>query len=143
MSRKWSTLAVATAVASLFCGMTWAADDESPLAKLMEKVQAKNIVISKGTRTSVAYKKAQKEVSDAAAELAKLGKEAREDTGPAKTQKKPQGDWVKLMDDFIAKAEDLSKLTAKSSTDQAAAKTAYRAMSASCTSCHNEFRVDE
>ncbi|MGE3819390.1 MAG: cytochrome c [Isosphaeraceae bacterium] len=143
MSRKWTTLVVMSAAAILFSGLSWAADDESPLAKIMEKVQANNIVITKGTRTSIAYKKAQKDVSEAAAQLAELGKEARSEKGPSEAQKKPHAEWEKLMDDFIAKSDELAKLTAKSGTEQAAAKKSFNAVKVTCTNCHNVYRVDE
>src|SRR5206468_771295 len=79
MLRKCMTLAAAvTAVTLAVAGIGFAApDDESPLAKLMEKVNQKNLVITKGVRTAIAWKKDQKKVADAAGELAELGKEAR------------------------------------------------------------------
>ncbi|MFO0951820.1 MAG: hypothetical protein U0835_11855 [Isosphaeraceae bacterium] len=141
--RKWTTLAaVMTAVTVAFVGLAQA-DEDSPIHKLMEKVNAKNLVITKGVRTPVAYKKAQKDVADAAAELAKLGKEARSDTGPAKAQKKTQAEWEKLMDDYIKKSEEMSELVGKSATTQAQAKTAHTAVKATCTACHNVFRVED
>jgi cytochrome c556 len=144
MLRKWMTLAAAmTAVTVVFTGFSLADDQDSPLHKLMERVNAKNLVITKGVRTPVAYKKAQKDVADAATELAKLGKDARKETGPAKAQKKTQTEWEKLMDDYIKKAEGLAEVTGKPSATQVEAKSAHNAVKATCTACHNVFRVDE
>ena len=143
MSRKWTTLTVAALFSFGLAGISWADDDESPLAKLMEKVQAKNLVINKGVRTAVAYKKAQKDVTEAAAELAKLGKEARTDTSAVKKSDKTQADWERLMDAFIKESQDFAALTAKTETEQKDAKKAFSAVKASCTNCHNDFRVDE
>ena len=51
MSRKWTILAaVVTAVALTATGLSLAADEDSPMHKLMEKVNAKNNAIKKATR---------------------------------------------------------------------------------------------
>src|SRR5262249_17503416 len=74
MNRKWSVLAVVTLASSalLVGGLALADDDESPLGKLMNKIQAKENAIKKAVRTPVAWAKAQKDVVAAAEDLAKL-----------------------------------------------------------------------
>ena len=58
-------------------GLLKADDDESPLGKIMEKVNKHNSTITKGTRTKVAYAKDQKKVEESTKALAKLGKDAK------------------------------------------------------------------
>lgn len=143
MLRKWTTLAAAvTAVFFAAAGLSFA-DEDSPLHKLMEKVSAKNNAITKGVRTGPAFKKAQKDLASYADEMIKLGKEAREDKGPAEKQKKTLAEWTKLMDDYIAKTESFRQVVAKSDAKQAEAKSAHNQVKASCTACHNVFRVEE
>jgi cytochrome c556 len=146
MLRKWSVLGgTVAAIALLAAGLSLAADDDdSPLHKVMEKVQATNVTIIKNVRTAVQYKKGQSDVAKAAEELVKLGKEAKPlGDGPAKAQNKSIEDWNKLSDAFIKEAEQFSALVAKSDTEQAKAKDAYKSVSRSCTACHEVFRVDE
>ena len=58
-------------------------------------------------------------------------------------EKKPFAEWQKLSDDFIAKTEEYKGVVAKASTSQAEAKKAYTPVAASCTACHNVFRVED
>ena len=144
MPRKWTTLAAAvTAVCLTATAFAFADDDDSPLHKLMEKVTAKNNAIGKGVRTAVAYKKAQKDLPALADELIKLGKDARAFTEPAVKQKKSQTEWVKLMDDFVKKTDDFKGVVSKANASQAEAKSAHNVVKASCTACHNVFKVDD
>jgi cytochrome c556 len=144
MPRKWMTLAAGLAAVVLtLSGLSVADDDDSPLHKLMEKVAAKNNAISKGTRTAVAYKKAQKELPQLAEDLIQYGKEARKDTETAKKQKKSQAEWEKLMDDYLAKTEEFKSVVSKANASQAAAKSAHGVVKQTCTNCHNVFKVEE
>ena len=60
MPRKWMFLAAAmVSMSVLTVGIAGADDEDSPLHKLMERVNAKNLAITKGVRTAVAFKKAQ------------------------------------------------------------------------------------
>src|SRR5439155_24415285 len=78
MNRKWTTLAVTTtSVALLVTGLSMAQDELSPLAQIMEKVNATSAKITKAVRTTVSYKKSQQEVVTDAEALAKLANEAR------------------------------------------------------------------
>jgi cytochrome c556 len=143
MQRKWTVLsATMTLVALGATGLTLA-QEKSKLEGLMEKVQAKNVLITKSVRTPATYKKAQKDVLASAQELVKIGKEAREEKGPSERQKKKFEDWTKLMDDFIKKAEDLEAVAASSTGTQVQAKNAHTALKNACANCHKDFKVDE
>ena len=63
MPRKWMFLAAAMVSMSVITvGVAGADDEDSPLHKLMERVNAKNLAITKGVRTAVAFKKSQTDV---------------------------------------------------------------------------------
>ncbi|GAC1464435.1 MAG: hypothetical protein NVSMB9_03080 [Isosphaeraceae bacterium] len=144
MLRKWTILALTmTTFTAVSSSLSVAGDEDSPIHKLMETVSAKNNAISKGVRTAVAFKKSQKDVAANATELAKLGKEAREIKEPAEKQKKSFAEWTSLMDDYIKKAEGLAEVAGKSDAKQEEAKKAHNAVKASCTACHNVFRVED
>ena len=144
MLRKWTILGLTmAAVATLATGFAMAQDEDSPLHKIMEEVNRKNLVITKGVRTAVAFKKAQEDVVESAKELAKLSKEAREFKEPSEKQKQPFETWTKLMDDMTKASEELAKVAGEDGATQAKAKKAHAAVKASCTACHNVFRVDE
>ncbi len=145
--RKVSVLLVAMILSALaVSGLTTATaanDEDSPLHKLMEKVQAHNSTILKGVRNPVMFKKSQDKVVEAAKELSKLGKEARAFTEPAKEQKQPQEKWTALMDSFIKEADTFGETAAKKDIAQAEVKNAYKGVQKSCTNCHDIFRKDE
>jgi cytochrome c556 len=144
MLRKWTILAsVVTAVTLAVTGLSMGADEDSPLHKVMEKVNAKNNAIKKATRTPAAYKKAQKELAGYADELIDLGKQSREMKSAAEKEKKPVAEWEKLSDDFIAKTQEYKGIVAKSSTTQDQAKKAYSPVALSCTNCHTVFRKED
>jgi cytochrome c556 len=145
MNRKWSVLGgTVAAVTLLTAGLPAAQDEDSPLHKIMEKVQANNSTIIKGVRSAVQYKKAQADVAKSAEDLVKLGKEAKPlGDGPVKAQKKTIEEWNKLMDAFVKEAEGFSTKVSNSATTQAQAKDAYKAVSKSCTACHEVFRIIE
>ncbi len=147
MLRKWIILAtVATAVALMATGVTFADDENSPLHKLMEKVGSKSNAIKKATRTPVAYKKDREAVVKHAEELIDLGKQARDMKESAEKQKKPMAEWQKLCDDFIKKSTEFKDFAEKSGTtknDQEAAKKSYASVAASCAACHDVFKDKE
>lgn len=143
LKRKETVLAASLAAFGLALAGLALADEDSPLHKLMEQVQAKNTIITKAVRTPVAYKKSQKAAADAAKDLARLGKEARDFTEPAKKEKQPQEKWTGLMDEFIKQSEGFAKKVGAAGTTQAQAKDAFRAVSKSCSNCHDVFRKEE
>jgi len=147
MQRKWMVPAAAlVSVLGLTVGISVAADEDSPLHKLMEQVNAKNLVITKSVRTAVAYKKAQKDVVASAEELSKLAKQARDikdAVKKAKDVKDADTKWTELMTGFANASDNLAKVAAKSGSEQAQVKDAHTAVKKTCTDCHNVFRVDE
>jgi cytochrome c556 len=140
-------------VTAMTVGVAVADDEDSPLHKLMEKVNAKKATIFKGVRTPVAFKKAQKDVVASAEELVNLAKQTREDgevreeikkkLKQAKDVSNPEGKWKELMDHFSSSAEELAKVAGKPSAKQEEAKAAYNTLNKNCTECHNVFRVEE
>jgi cytochrome c556 len=147
MNRKWLALGVSalTAVA-LSAGLSLAADDDegSPLHKIMEQVQKENAAIVKGVRNAVSYKKSQADVQKSAETLVKLLKDSRSlGEGPAKAQNKSVAEWEKLTDACVKETTTFAALVAKADTTQTQAKDTFKAVSKSCTTCHEVFRVDE
>jgi cytochrome c556 len=150
MIRKWSLFAFSAALLVCFvAGINLVAardDDESPLGKIMEKVQKHKNVVTKGTRTKVAFSKAQKEVEKSAKELAKLAKEAKplkEAIKKAKDEANPQQKWDLLMDEFEKTSTKLAEIAAKPGAAYNDAKEAYNGVNKTCVDCHKIFRVDE
>ena len=146
-SRKGTALALTALVTSLgYAGFSLALaddDDKSKLHKTMEMVQAKNSVIVKGVRNEANFRKSQKDVAEAAKELVKLGKDVRDETGPAKNEKKDQKAWTDLMDDFIKESDAFAEEVGKDGMKGADAKTKYRDVSKTCSACHEIFRKEE
>jgi cytochrome c556 len=150
MQRKWSIPGVTmVSVAVLTAGLSLADEDEGPLHKLMEKVNAKSTAIKKAVRTPVAYKKAQAkdEIVKNGEEVLKLAKEAREQSKEgvkkAKEVKDPEKKFVELMDALIAQTEKFVAVAGNSETKQKDASSAFRVVSQRCTDCHNIFRIEE
>lgn len=134
---------LATAVLGTGLAALAASDDDSPLHKLMEKVQANNATILKSVRTAVNYKKSQADVETSAKELVKLAKDARVFTEPATAQKLPQSKWEELCDEMMKEAEKFAELAANKDSTHTEAKSGYRNVQKACTNCHDVFRVEE
>ena len=147
MLRKWMVFALSAAVLVSIAGAGFSiADDESPLEKVMEKVNKHSNAIKKGTRNLVQFKKSQKDVAKSSKELVKLAKESKpfkDALGKAKNEANPQKKWDELMDSFIESSEKLSDVAGKASPDYDDTKKAFGAVSKTCTECHTVFRVDE
>jgi cytochrome c556 len=147
MQRKWTVLAAAVvSVTVIAVGLAMAQDEDSPLHKIMEEVNKNNLIITKGVRNAVSFKKEQQKVVTSAKELVTLAKKAREreyGEKAAQKQKKTYEDWTRMIDAFTTKADMLVTVASKSGATQAAAKKAFTAVKAACTNCHNDFRVDE
>ena len=123
-----------------------AADDESPLEKIMEKVNKHNSVIQKGVRNKVAFAKAQKDVETSAKELVKLAKEAKDIKDAAKKAKEvtnPEKKWDDYIDELVKTSEELGKVAGKKGATFQDAKDAFAKVKNVCTDCHKDFRVDE
>jgi len=151
MNRKWlafplsaGTLIVLGIVAGP--GLLKANDDESPLGKIMEKVNKNNSTITKGTRNPVNFAKYQKDVEKSAKDLvklAKLAKPIKDAIKKAKDVADPQKKWDEYMDELIKTSEHLGQVSAKPNAAQKDAKKAFEAVKRACADCHKDFRVEE
>ena len=152
MIRKWTVFALSAGLLLAIAGAGFGLaddDEESPLGKVMEKVNKQSNAIKKATRNLVSYRKSHKDVAKSSKELIKLAKEAKplkDALAKAKNEANPQKKWDELMDSFIATSEKLSDVAGKSGADAAGladTKKAFSAVSKSCSECHTVFRVDE
>jgi cytochrome c556 len=149
MNRKWLVFLVSAGVLfvlGIIAGPGLrGADDETPLGKVMEKVNKHNSTITKGTRNKTNYAKSRKDVEKSAKELAKLAKLAKPMKEAVEKAKiaNPQKKWDALMDDLMKSSETLGEATAKESTTYDIAKSLFADVKKSCTDCHKDFRVEE
>jgi hypothetical protein len=147
MPRKWMVLAAAmVSVTTLSVGISMADDEDSPLHKLMEKVNAKNLVITKGVRNPAGFAKAQKDVVTSAEDLAKLAKEAgdmKDAVKKAKGVENADAKWNEFITAFATSSENMAKVAGKSGVTQVEAKEAHAAVKKSCAECHKIFKKDE
>jgi cytochrome c556 len=151
MNRKWLAFPVSAGILIVLGiaagpGLLKADDDESPLGKLMEKVNKHNSTISKAVRNKVNFTKSRKDVTKSAKELVKLGKEAKplkDAIKKAKGLADPQAKWDEYMDVFVKAAEKLTEVADKPNADHQMTKDAFKAVSSSCATCHKDFRVEE
>jgi cytochrome c556 len=158
MNHKWIGITASAALVAalgISSGLSFAQDSEkkekeTPLGRIMEKVQKHNLAITKATRNVAAYKKSQKEVEKMAAQWVKLAKEskplaepylknAKDETDPKKRQEK----WDEIMDAFAKSSNDLAVAVAKDGTTQKEAKDLFNAVKKTCAECHNVFRVED
>jgi cytochrome c556 len=141
MLRRWVVLAVvASCVASLAASVSIAGDKNSPLAKIMKKIDAESKKIRDATSAAPKFKKAQKEVAASAEQLTKLGKQTREFKEPAEQQKKPFEKWTGFTDQYLTASQEIAKASAKG--DLAAAKKGWTNLNNSCSNCHGAFRPE-
>ena len=149
MSRKWAALASSLVVALFVAGLSWGDDKEdSPLLKIMKQVKTENAAVQKGIRNAANYKKSQAELPKTCEKMVKLltdskplGKSAVE--GPHNEKKKTIDDYNKLLEDTKKELTTFCGLVAKTDTTQAQAKDGFKAVTKSCTACHDLFRVEE
>jgi cytochrome c556 len=148
MNRKWLVFPVSAGflfVLGIIAGPGLrGADDETPLGKVMEKVNKHNSTITKGTRNKTNYAKSRKDVEKSAKELAKLAKIAKPMKEAVEKAKiaEPQKKWDTLMDDFIKSSEKLGEVVENAGTYEDA-RSAFIDVKKSCTDCHKDFRVEE
>jgi cytochrome c556 len=156
MNRKWIGLVVASALvaASAFTSRLSIAQDqqkhdepETPLGKIMEKVQKHNIALTKATRNVAAFKKNQKEVEKFSSELAKLAKDSKQYKEAylknAKDESDPKKKWDEIMDDFYKTSKALATASAKAGATQKEVKDLFQSVKKSCSDCHTVFRVEK
>ena len=139
MLRKF---AIAALSMTFLAGITLA-DEDSPLEKLMEKIQAKTNAIRKVTRNAAEYKKGAASIAKDTEEIVKLARESRDMKEPSEKEKKPLAEWQKLTDDMIHATEELGKVTADSKTTQAQAKEAFTTFTKTCSACHTIYKKEE
>ena len=121
--------------------------EESPLGKIMEKVNKHNSMITKGVRNKVNFAKSQKDVEKSAKELVKLAKEAKPIKDAAKKAKdvaeppEEMGRIHRRLDQDLRKARRV--VSAKPSATVPDAKNAFDEVKKACADCHKDFRVDD
>ena len=142
MVRLWTTLAVTLCTAALLTvGAAVSAAQEgkdTPLARLMRKVEDQTKVIRDGVKTAPRFRKAAKEIATSAHALAQLGQETRPFTEPAQEFKKPQEYWNQLTDGFIEASQAMAK--AADASDFITARKVWISLNNTCTNCHGAFR---
>lgn len=150
MNRKWAMMG-ATMLAAVIAvsGLSIAQDDEeaADLHHLMEQVQKNNATVIRGVRNEVFYRRYKEDVTKAGKELVELGKKAKPLTETIKDIEVEGGDaiakWNETMDAYIKEATTFAELAAKEDTTAAQAKDAYKAVSRTCTTCHEVFRIED
>jgi soluble cytochrome b562 len=121
-------------------------DDESPLGKVMEKVNKADAALRKHTRSKIAFAKGQKDIAKEVKELVKLAKEAKDMKDVAKKAKEvpnPEKKWDEYIDELVKTTEELGKIAGKDGAVFQDAKDAYGKVKNVCSDCHKDFRVDE
>jgi cytochrome c556 len=155
MNRKWIGFAASAALVAalgICSGFSLAQDQEkkekdTPLGRIMEKVQKHNIAITKATRNAAQFKKGQKDVEKSASELVKLAKESKPLKEAylknAKSETDPQKKWDEIMDAFVKTSNDLAVTAAKDGVSQKQAKDLFQSVKKTCSDCHTVFRVED
>jgi cytochrome c556 len=149
MTRKWIVFASSAAILVALGGgvaLSSASDEETPLGKIMEKVQKHNLSITKGVRNKVAFKKSQKDVENSAKELAKLAKEAKPLNDAVKKAKdiaEPQKKWDAYFDEFVKTSTVLGDVAGSAKAKFEDTKKAFNALKKVCSDCHHDFRIEE
>ncbi len=127
-------------------GLSQADDKETPLGKIMEKVNKASSDITKGVRNKIAFAKKQKDVEKGAKDLIKLAKEAKPITDAVKKAKDlaaPQKKWDEYIDELVKTSEELRDVAAKTGAAYQDAKDKFGAVKKVCNDCHKDFRIDE
>jgi cytochrome c556 len=151
MLRKWLVFVLSAGILVSFgvgVGLTVAQEEkeESPLEKIMEKVNKASANIKKGTRNLTYFKKSQKTVETSAKDLVKLAKQAKpfkDALGRAKDEANPQAKWNEFMDALINSSEKLGAVAAKPNATFDETKKAAGVVNKACVDCHAVFRVDD
>ncbi len=154
MNPKWigfAVVAILVVAAGFTSRLSFAQDEhkenETPLGKIMEKVQKHNKAITDGVRNVAAFQKRQKDVEKSALELAKLAKESKPlkeaYVKNAKDESEPQKKWDEIMDAFHKTSKDLATAAAKSGANQKKVKELFQSVKKTCSDCHTVFRVEK
>ena len=141
MLRKWVVLIVSCGcVAGLVAGRVHAGDKDTPLSKIMKKIDAETKKVREGTKSRLSFKKAGKQIVTASERLKTLGDETRPFTEPAEKQKQPAAKWLDMTDKFIEATDGMAKAAAKGDFDSATK--AWKRLDLSCSNCHGAFRPE-
>jgi cytochrome c556 len=147
MIRKWLVFALSAGILvsiGLGAGLTRAQDEkEKELEAIMEQVQKHNVIITKGIRKEVNYKKSRADVEKSAKELIKLAKKAKpikDALKNGKNEKDPAKKWDELFDSLIKHLEKFEGLVAKPETSFQEAKDAFKPVTTNCADCHTIFK---
>ena len=150
MFRKWLVFALSAGILisfSIGAGLSAGQEEkESPLEKIMEKVNKASADIKKGTRNLTYFNKSQKIVEKSAKELVKLGKQAKpikDALSRAKGEANAQAKWDEYIDALISSSEKLGEVAAKPDATFAETKKAAGVVNKACVECHAVFRVDD
>ena len=115
--------------------------DDSPIQRIMEQVHGRNRALGKALRAPSAFEAAgRKGLTADVASLARLAREARTLTGPARERKKPQEVWTRMVDDFLRSSEELASVIADPRSSRPRAIQSYQELQKTCIKCHNTFR---
>ena len=157
MYRKWIGSAGTAALVAV-CGLAVAVsqaqnqerkhkETETPLSKIMEKVQKHNIALGKLIRTPAAFKKGQKDVEKAALDLVKLAKESKSLKDAylknAKSESQPEKKWDEIVDAFAKTSQELASASTKANASQKDVKDLFQNVKKTCSDCHTVFRVED
>ncbi|WP_165230489.1 hypothetical protein [Aquisphaera insulae] len=155
MYRKWIGLA-ATAALIVACGLGSAQaqekkeaheENETPLGKIMEKVQKLNIAVPKYVRNAAQYQKSRKDLDKALEEYIKLAKDSKSIREPyvtnVKDVKEPVKKWDEIMDAWEKTLKEMADGVKKEATSQKDAKQLYENVKKTCVDCHTIFRVEK
>jgi cytochrome c556 len=154
---KWigfAGTAALLAACGLAAGLSRAQDQErkhkmpeTPLGKIMERVQKHNIALGKLTRTPAVFKKGQKDVEKVAVDLVRLAKESKPFRDAylknAKNESQPDKKWDEIMDAFAKTSQDLAHASAKPDASQKEVKDLFQSVKKTCSDCHTVFRVED
>ncbi len=150
MNRKWLAFPLSAGILLVLGiiispGPSKANDDESPLGKVMEKVNKNNSTITKGDAQQGEFREVAEGRGEERQGIRQAGKEAKPFKDAFKKSKAadPQKKWDEYMDDFIKTSEDLAALVGKADASQVDAKAAFDKVKKTCADCHNDFRVEE
>jgi cytochrome c556 len=150
MIRKWMVFVLSAGILvsmGLGAGLSKADDDkESELEKIMEQVQKNYVVITKGIRNEVNFKKSRKDVEKSTKELVKLAKKAKpikDALKNAKNERDPAAKWNELFDSLDKNLEKFEGVIAKPETKFQQAKDAFKPVMTNCTDCHAIFKGED
>lgn len=113
------------------------------LPTMMAVMQGHNATILRGHRTPVAFARDRAAMVSAADQLVSLGLSLQGDTTTAAGFGLPQATWDADADAFVNAAQDYVLALEAQGVTYRDSRTAYRAVSSACVSCHEAFRLGQ